>query len=262
VERALLGASAVAPLAWTNDIERLRSLAVIAGFDARVLADHFGISERQLRRHFRAALGASPQRWLKQERLRTARAMLASSSSVKYVAYELGFRHLSQFCRDYQLQFGCPPSCDLGSASQQAHTPCRAPFPANDCRSHGAEGCCTIAERAEPEGVDEGNAELGSLTRAELAVLKCLVGGCSNREIASELTISTETVRTHVGRILGKLAVPTRAKAVSFVLEVWPSFGSDRRVRVRSSVSAGDRRSSRKSPVRGTFQRGGGCTST
>lgn len=57
--------------------------------------------------------------------------------------------------------------------------------------------------------------KLATLTRAEGEVLRRLIQGGSNREIASALFVSTETVRTHVSRILGKLDVSSRAKAAS-----------------------------------------------
>ena len=45
-----------------------------------------------------------------------------------------------------------------------------------------------------------------------------------NREISKKLWVSTETVRTHVRRILNKLDVTSRTKAASVVREVWPDF--------------------------------------
>ena len=51
------------------------------------------------------------------------------------------------------------------------------------------------------------------LTRRELEVLRYLEKGCSNKEIARELSISTTTVRTHVSSILRKLGVSNRTQA-------------------------------------------------
>jgi DNA-binding NarL/FixJ family response regulator len=53
------------------------------------------------------------------------------------------------------------------------------------------------------------------LTRRELAVLESVARGNSNRAVATELSISVETVRTHVSHILAKLGTPTRTGAVS-----------------------------------------------
>ncbi len=58
------------------------------------------------------------------------------------------------------------------------------------------------------------------LTRAETDVLRALARGLANREIAAELFVSIETVRTHVGRVLAKLGVPTRARAAVLVRDL------------------------------------------
>jgi DNA-binding NarL/FixJ family response regulator len=46
-----------------------------------------------------------------------------------------------------------------------------------------------------------------ALTPRELEVLRLLAPGLSNTELASKLTVSEATVKTHVGRILAKLQV-------------------------------------------------------
>jgi predicted ATPase/DNA-binding CsgD family transcriptional regulator len=53
------------------------------------------------------------------------------------------------------------------------------------------------------------------LTRRELEVLRLLVEGCSNPEIAQTLFISRKTVEHHVTGILAKLGVSTRSAAVA-----------------------------------------------
>jgi len=58
-------------------------------------------------------------------------------------------------------------------------------------------------------------AELASLTGRERDVLRCLVRGLSNREIAGELHIGETTVRTHVGHVLAKLHLRDRIHVVA-----------------------------------------------
>lgn len=52
-----------------------------------------------------------------------------------------------------------------------------------------------------------------SLTARELEVLKLLIDGKTNSEIADEIIVSTNTAKAHVGSILTKLAVTDRVQA-------------------------------------------------
>lgn len=52
------------------------------------------------------------------------------------------------------------------------------------------------------------------LTEREKDVLRLLVQGNSNKEIARSLHIAEETVKTHIKRIYGKLGVQSRAQAI------------------------------------------------
>jgi len=52
------------------------------------------------------------------------------------------------------------------------------------------------------------------LTEREMDVLRLLAHGCTNREIAEELVVGAETVKTHVGNILAKLHLAHRTQAV------------------------------------------------
>jgi len=57
------------------------------------------------------------------------------------------------------------------------------------------------------------------LSARELDVLRLLVGGKRNREIASVLDSTEGTVKLHVSNILGKLAVTDRTEAVTVALQ-------------------------------------------
>lgn len=52
------------------------------------------------------------------------------------------------------------------------------------------------------------------LTERELDVLRTMATGATNREIAAQLHLSLSTVKTHVERVLDKLAVTNRMQAV------------------------------------------------
>lgn len=58
------------------------------------------------------------------------------------------------------------------------------------------------------------SATVDALSSRELEVLLCVMEGFSNREIASQLFVSSETVKTHVTNILSKLGARDRTHAV------------------------------------------------
>ena len=57
------------------------------------------------------------------------------------------------------------------------------------------------------------------LTARELEVLKLIVKGMSNKEIARSLTITEGTVKIHVNNILSKLGVSDRTKAATTAIQ-------------------------------------------
>ena len=69
----------------------------------------------------------------------------------------------------------------------------------------------------EPFGFMRGAADLG-LTDREREVVTLIAMGLDTGDIAAELHISPETVRTHVRNAMGKLDVHTRAQLVAVVL--------------------------------------------
>jgi DNA-binding CsgD family transcriptional regulator len=57
------------------------------------------------------------------------------------------------------------------------------------------------------------------ITQRELEILELIAAGLSNREIAERIHVSENTVKTHSGRLYGKLSARRRTQAVQHAKE-------------------------------------------
>ncbi len=71
-----------------------------------------------------------------------------------------------------------------------------------------------IADYASRPAPRDTSAVLSMLTERELDVMRLIAAGQSNAEIAETLFLSEQTVKTHVSRVLGKLALRDRTQIV------------------------------------------------
>jgi LuxR family maltose regulon positive regulatory protein len=58
------------------------------------------------------------------------------------------------------------------------------------------------------------------LSQRELEVLRLIVEGATNKEIAGELVLTVNTVKRHISNIFGKLHVSNRAQAIAQAREL------------------------------------------
>ena len=93
-----------------NWVQLWEKLAGIAQYDARELARLCSISLRQLERNFNRELDRSPHDWLNEKRIQAARQLLLSGGPVKRVAFELGYKQVSHFCRQFKAYNQITPS--------------------------------------------------------------------------------------------------------------------------------------------------------
>ena len=94
----------------TINTQRWEELAEQANYDARELARLCRLSDRQLRRTIRRCLGRSAQNWLNERRVIASRRLLLSGHPVKEVAFQLGYKQPSHFCRQFKMYHDLTPS--------------------------------------------------------------------------------------------------------------------------------------------------------
>ena len=80
----------------------------------------------------------------------------------------------------------------------------------------------TIAARRRGPGFARNEAAIASLglTRQEMRVLERMASGGSNKDLARELGLSPNTIKTHLSNLFAKLEASTRTQAVSRAREL------------------------------------------
>jgi AraC-like DNA-binding protein len=99
-----------------------RDAVLRSGWRAARLATQLEVSRRQLQRYTRAMFHQSPQDWLDEQRLMLARYQLQKLRSAKRVAYELGFKQLSHFSRQFKRFHGLSPREFLACSDRAERT--------------------------------------------------------------------------------------------------------------------------------------------
>jgi two-component system, NarL family, response regulator LiaR len=74
------------------------------------------------------------------------------------------------------------------------------------------------AAQALVESANQPSAPGLNLTEREREVLALMIEGLNNTQIASQLSVSPSTIKSHVSNILAKLGVASRTEAVTIAL--------------------------------------------
>jgi DNA-binding CsgD family transcriptional regulator len=73
---------------------------------------------------------------------------------------------------------------------------------------------------SQPFAVNEDNLRSLGVTKRELEILDLIAKGMSNREIANQLFVSENTIKTHSSRLFDKLSAKRRTQAVQIGKEM------------------------------------------
>ena len=74
------------------------------------MCDALGIAKRTFARTVETSLGITGKVWLRQIRIVAASHLLREEGKIETVAQSLGFRHPSDFTREFKKMVGVPPS--------------------------------------------------------------------------------------------------------------------------------------------------------
>lgn len=94
----------------TYNLANLLEVAQQKGFNGRLIAKEIQMPGRTLRRLVKHKVGLSFQNWLNGERLKLAAIMLKENPSVKAVCFDLGFKRVSHFSREFKRYHHVTPS--------------------------------------------------------------------------------------------------------------------------------------------------------
>jgi AraC-like DNA-binding protein len=96
-----------------HSLDHWLALARESSFQAKALSKRLKICPRQLQRYTRHLFGRSPQHWLNEQRLVLAADCLQKEGRVKTVAFQLGFKQVSHFSREFRRFYGVAPTAFL-----------------------------------------------------------------------------------------------------------------------------------------------------
>ena len=77
--------------------------------DIVTLSEEMAMSERQLQRKIKVLLGITPNNFIKEFRLKKAKALLQKGSQIGRIALDVGFSSQTYFVRCFKEVYKCTP---------------------------------------------------------------------------------------------------------------------------------------------------------
>ena len=87
-------------------------------YKASLVAKACGVTLRLLETYFRLRFEITPHQWILKTRMHDAARLLFQGTSIKAVAFDLGYNAPGNFCRDFKLFYGTTPRCYVWRESQ------------------------------------------------------------------------------------------------------------------------------------------------
>jgi len=220
------------PMSWPNEHYALAAaldgyVDAIGGEGGAIMdaADHRARAERHLRSgDYPAALDEAHQALALALPERVLRSALFTLECISRILTAAG-RHteaarLRGACDEFRSERSLVPYPCLQQLLDDAATVSRAALGDDDYDAAHAEGATLTLDAASDYArrlrTRHAPAKVGwdALTPTEASVAELVAEGLTNRQVATELLMGTETVKTHLSRVFGKIGVANRKELI------------------------------------------------
>ncbi len=114
------------PMGRLRQARRLIDEHCCEPLEVTAIAGSVGLSRAYFSREFRSAFGVSPHRYVVEQRLERAAALLRETDRpVAEICSAVGWRSIGSFTTTFTHEYGCPPTA-YRRGSRRGRTPARA----------------------------------------------------------------------------------------------------------------------------------------
>jgi DNA-binding NarL/FixJ family response regulator len=126
-----------------------------------------------------------------------------------YVQDALVLRSLAAGAKGYLVK-----DVELADLKKMIRSVCRGGF-VLDAKVAGRVIAKATGERTSPAADGVSDQVAGTFSETDLAILRCLAEGLSNKEIAQRVNLSPHTIKDHLDKMFGLLAARSRSHLVA-----------------------------------------------